>query len=293
MNVGVGALCALGGLVALDSAAPIVPSEAGIIAASAQATSGSLGGVVLAAATGAFVGDVAMHAAGRRLGAGRLGRWMARRRFAPTASQFDRLGPAILVFGRFAPVGRTAVAVASGVAEVSWRRYLPACATGAVLWAVFVAALGRFGSALTDNALLQVAIGMLAAATIGVTVTALRRVYQRIRVDRFRLDPSRAPNLGDDRLDSPDEWHPIREIGRMARLQGQLRSSRVAASVASSVRLATPSLANTCDRCVFTVPRLMNSLAPISGLLSPSTTRPTTSSSVGVRLAQPADRRPR
>lgn len=231
MFVGVGALSLLAGLVALDSVAPIVPSEAGVIAAAAQATTGSLGGVVLAAAVGAFVGDVAMHAAGRRLGVGGLGRWIARRRFAPTASQFDRLGPAILVFGRFAPVGRTAVALASGLADVPWRRYLPACATGAVLWAVYIVALGRLGSALTGNPILQVAVGMLAAAAIGVTVTALRRTWRRV---------------GDGRT-----------VQRWVR--------RPAATVASSVRLATPRLANTCDRWFFTVPRLMNNLAPISG----------------------------
>ena len=48
-----------------------------------------------------------------------------------------------------------------------------------------------------------------------------------------------------------------------------------------------------CERCVFTVPRLMKRRAPICGLVRPSATRRTTSSSVGVRLDQPVAGRPR
>ena len=59
------------------------------------------------------------------------------------------------------------------------------------------------------------------------------------------------------------------------------------ASAASSARLVTPSLVKMCARCVFTVARPMKSRAPISGLLNPFAVSLTTSTSVGVRLAQP------
>jgi hypothetical protein len=45
---------------------------------------------------------------------------------------------------------------------------------------------------------------------------------------------------------------------------------------ASSIRLEISSLVKMCERCVFTVLRRMKSLAAISGLLRPSTTRLTT-----------------
>ena len=68
---------------------------------------------------------------------------------------------------------------------------------------------------------------------------------------------------------------------------------RAPARVASSVRFATSSLAKTWDRCAFTVERLTNRRAAISGLDKPSVTRSTTSRSVGVRLSQPDCGRPR
>ena len=46
-----------------------------------------------------------------------------------------------------------------------------------------------------------------------------------------------------------------------------------------------------CERWIFTVPREMNIRSPISGFVSPPAAWRTISSSVGVRLSQPADGR--
>lgn len=51
------------------------------------------------------------------------------------------------------------------------------------------------------------------------------------------------------------------------------------ASEANSARVETPSLAKMCDRWTFTVPRVMNMRAPISGLVRPSAAKRTTSCS--------------
>src|ERR1700730_9391704 len=64
-------------------------------------------------------------------------------------------------------------------------------------------------------------------------------------------------------------------------------SPRSIAAAASSVLLAVSSLVKICEKCVFTVPRLMKRRAPICGLVRPSGTRATTSSSVGVRFHPP------
>lgn len=83
----------------------------------------------------------------------------------------------------------------------------------------------------------------------------------------------------------------MEEFDNIGRNVGFDHRPRRVASEASSVRLVTPSLVKVCARCVFTVARPMNSRCPISGLVSPSAASRTTSSSVGVRLAQPEEGR--
>src|SRR6516165_7074845 len=63
---------------------------------------------------------------------------------------------------------------------------------------------------------------------------------------------------------------------------------REAACAASSARVVMPSLAKMWDRCTLTVPGAMNSRRAMASLRRPSLTMRTTSSSAGVRLAQPA-----
>ena len=63
--------------------------------------------------------------------------------------------------------------------------------------------------------------------------------------------------------------------------------SCAAARAASSARVVIPSLAKMWDRCTLTVPGAMNRRWAIASFRRPSLTRRTTSSSAGVRLAQP------
>jgi integrase/recombinase XerD len=63
--------------------------------------------------------------------------------------------------------------------------------------------------------------------------------------------------------------------------------SWAAACAASSVRVVMPSLAKMWDRCTLTVPGAMNSRRAMASFRRPSPARRTTSSSAGVRLAQP------
>src|SRR3954453_4301583 len=62
---------------------------------------------------------------------------------------------------------------------------------------------------------------------------------------------------------------------------------------ASSVRLATPSLANARERCTLTVLRETNRRSPISGLVRPSAARSATRDSTGVSASQPVAGRSR
>ena len=64
---------------------------------------------------------------------------------AKTTAALHRWGGAIVATGRFVPMGRTAVAVATGYARFPRRRFLPALLVGAVLWSCYMVALGYVG----------------------------------------------------------------------------------------------------------------------------------------------------
>lgn len=178
-DLGAWAFGALGGLVAIDTIVPLVPSEAAVIVASAAAGSpAAVAGVVAATAAGAVVGDGVMHLAGRRLGRTRLGRRLLGRLGDAPA---DRIGTPAVVFGRFVPGGRTAVAVGTGLTKMSPRRFLASSAAGSLLWAVFIVVLGRLGARFTTNTVAQIAIGLGLAVAFGLAASATRRLVRRRR----------------------------------------------------------------------------------------------------------------
>lgn len=178
-DLGTWAFGALGGLVALDTILPLVPSEAAVIVAAASAGSpAAVAGVVAATAAGAVAGDVVMHLAGRRLGRTGLGRRVLGRLGTAPA---DRLGTPAVVLGRFVPGGRSAVAVGTGLTEMPGRRFLVASAAGSMLWATFMVVLGRLGARITTNSIAQVAIGLGLALAFGLVVSLIRRVVRRSR----------------------------------------------------------------------------------------------------------------
>jgi membrane-associated protein len=173
------AYAGIGALVAGDALVPILPSEAGVIAGSAAA--GNLAGIALVLAiawAGAVIGDVLVHAVGRRFGSSRAASWMRRR--LPERRAGRGLGLPV-VFGRFLPGGRTAAALAAGATEMPWRRYLAASAAGGLLWAAYVVAIGRVGGVIGGGLLSQIAVGLVAGVLMTVLFAAALRVLRRFR----------------------------------------------------------------------------------------------------------------
>jgi len=178
MSLGLWAHAALTGVVALDSVVPALPSEIAVMAmVTGEGSALAVVGVAIAAAIGAFAGDLTMRFVGRGVRGSRFGRRLAQRRWVPRADHFEELGAPVLVFGRFLPVGRTAAAMASGFAGVPLRRYLLASAAGSVLWSAYTVALGRLGSLFASSLIGQVAIGLGVggAVTLAAGLAARRR----------------------------------------------------------------------------------------------------------------------
>jgi membrane protein DedA with SNARE-associated domain len=133
----------------LDAIVPLSPSESTLIAVSVLA--GSTGSphivlVILAAASGAFAGDVLSYRIGQRAGAGVLRRLQGKTRglaaYYWAGKTLDRRGGQVLVFARYLPGGRSASALAAGVVGYPAGRFQAWTALGVSLWASMAGFIG-------------------------------------------------------------------------------------------------------------------------------------------------------
>jgi membrane-associated protein len=172
-------------LLVLDCLLPVLPAETSVIAGGALAAGGQLRlpVVLVATVTAVAAGDLLTHEAARRGGRRLFGRWTRqgrpRRVLARTTSALHRWGGAIVATGRFVPLGRTAVAVASGYARFPRRRFLPALLLGAVLWSCYMVALGYVGGRVFDQPFAAAGVG----SVVSIAVTAVFAGWQ-IRAPR-------------------------------------------------------------------------------------------------------------
>jgi membrane protein DedA with SNARE-associated domain len=206
------------GLVALDVLFPILPAEASVLVAAVLAGSGqlSIAWVVVAGALGAFVGDNVAYWVGRRAGRPLVARLLGghAERLAQVGTQFHDRGGSFIIIGRFVPGGRTAVSVGAGVLHFPWSRFLAYDAVAAVIWSLQEAIPGYIGGVVfADRPWIGLAIGIVLALLITVTIEAIGRVRERRRgsgtVDagsHSRADVRLAPAgpVPGEPLDDPD-----------------------------------------------------------------------------------------
>jgi membrane protein DedA with SNARE-associated domain len=181
-------------LPAFDALIPVLPSETAVIAlgvATAHSADPRIAVLVLLAALGAFLGDNAAYFVGRWFGpavekrafAGERG---AKRR-AWALDALNRFGMRIIVACRFIPGGRTAVTLTCGIIGYPRRKFLPATAVAAVIWASYAFLIGRLGGAAFENkpwAALLVALGV--ALAISILIEAGRRLWRWRTAQRER-----------------------------------------------------------------------------------------------------------
>jgi membrane-associated protein len=140
------------GVCAGDAVLPLFPSETVVITAGVLAANGRLNIalVVVVAALGAMLGDNCAYWLGRsglrRLTDRLLGSEKNQRRLRWAQTQIEQSGAIIIIVARFIPGGRTATTYIAGTLEMPWKRkFLPADAVAAIIWALFGSALGYFG----------------------------------------------------------------------------------------------------------------------------------------------------
>lgn len=185
--------------ICVESAGIPVPGETALLAAAIYAGTThqlNIGLIVVAAVTGAIVGDNLGFLAGRQGGYRLLQRYghhvgLDARKLKLGRYLFLRHGGKVVFFGRSVAVLRTWAAFLAGANRMPWRRFLLYNAGGGIVWATLYGVAGyllgsavlRFGGA---AGAVTLALGTL--ATVLVTVS-LRRNQRRLSEEAERALP--------------------------------------------------------------------------------------------------------
>lgn len=162
----------------------VVPGETGVLVA-ALAVDDATGFVMLAVAVaaGAAGGDSVGYLIGRRFGAplrdSRLGRRVPAESWDQAAGLLQRHGPRAVFVARWMPVVRAVVPVASGIAQLPYRRFWPASVASAVLWSVVHVMVGTLAA--TSARALEDHIQNAGVVLLIVTVLVLTLLWRRNR----------------------------------------------------------------------------------------------------------------
>lgn len=170
-------LVAVWAMATLDGVFPPVPSESLVIAVAVLTLSPegpAPVALVLAAALGAFTGDLLAFTVGRHLPLRRW--WLFRSNRGQSALDWAERalasrGGAFILGARFVPVARVAVNMTAGATRFPLRRFVPIAAVAALVWAAYTAGIGlAAGAVLAERPVLAMLVGVVVGAVLGTVV---------------------------------------------------------------------------------------------------------------------------
>lgn len=175
---------------ALDAFFPVVPSETVAITGGVLAGSGDLNLllVIVAASTGAIVGDNISYGLGRWLGEHTVKNVFkgerSRKAFLWAEKQLLERGTYLIVIARFIPGGRTATTFSAGYVEAfPYRRFLPADILAGIIWGTYTGCLGYFGGKTFEE---QPWKGLVLAFAIAIAIAGAIELVRHLRQRRRR-----------------------------------------------------------------------------------------------------------
>jgi membrane-associated protein len=171
-------------LVALDAAFPVAPSETVLVTGGILIERGDLIAplFVLAAASGAVLGDSILFGLGNRAGPGLRAKLFSREKAQERLRIAERLVHErtwLLIVSDFVPGGRTAAMFAAGALGLPAARFYGFIVPGALLWAVFYTLLGIAGGSLFEEGWGAFAASIGVALAIGVAAETIYRFRRR------------------------------------------------------------------------------------------------------------------
>lgn len=180
----------LGALIAIESMGVPVPGETALIAAAVTAATTKtldIWLVIVAAATGAIMGDNVAYWIGQKLGFRLIKRygqhvWLTERRIKLGQYLFLKYGGRIVFFGRFLPVLRELAALLAGTNDMRWRSFLIFNAAGGIAWTGLVGLtafyLGKKASELTTP--FEIGATVLLVLTMSVSFLVMRHQARKL-----------------------------------------------------------------------------------------------------------------
>jgi membrane-associated protein len=142
-----------------------------------------VGFLVLAAAVGMLLGDLALFLAARRVD---IDSWslLDRRRVRDARSSIDgryRKTPArIAVLGRFIPMGRLATNLVGADSDLSLRRFVISCGIADLVWAAYCVGIAAVtGHWAREYPFVVTAIAVALSIALGVGIGAVERAFRR------------------------------------------------------------------------------------------------------------------
>lgn len=157
----------------IDGFFPIVPSDTlvlGLGSVSSEPGTPPWFWVIPVAAGGALLGDFIAYRIGRAIGKDRF-RWMRRpatqRTLAWARHGLDKRGVFLIFVGRFIPGARVAINFVAGTTRYSIRRFLIIDSIASLVWASWHFSIGAAGTALFDNTLISLVVGIAVATLLG------------------------------------------------------------------------------------------------------------------------------
>jgi membrane protein DedA with SNARE-associated domain len=173
----------------LDAFFPVVPSESLVIVAGTLAGAGDLNVllVILAAASGAVVGDNISYGIGKWVGKRTVRRLFrhekAHRSFDWAEAQLEQRGSYIILVARFIPFGRTAVTFTAGYTEgLPWHRFIRYDIVAGLVWGTYATMLGYLGGKqFEEQPWKGVVLGLAIAFAVAFGVEWIRKLRERRR----------------------------------------------------------------------------------------------------------------
>jgi membrane protein DedA with SNARE-associated domain len=181
------------GVVALESAGVPLPGETILVGAALLASNTdqiSIIAVVIAAASGAIVGDTTGYAMGRRFGLPMLEKYghyihLDKNRLLIGRYLFFQYGSVIVFVGRFVAVLRMFAALLAGANSMPWGRFLFFNVSGGICWACsFGFGAYAIGTAIYKISEVSSVIAFILFIVTGLTLSRLIRHYEPMLLRR-------------------------------------------------------------------------------------------------------------
>ena len=182
----------------LDAFFPVVPSESLVIVAGTLAGAGDLNVllVILAASSGAIVGDNISYGIGKWVGKRTVRRLFrherAHRGFDWAEAQLEQRGSYIILIARFIPFGRTAVTFTAGYTEgLPWHRFIRYDIVAGLVWGTYATMLGYLGGKqFEEQPWKGVVLGLAIAFAVAFGVEWIRKRRERRRAGTSERAPA-------------------------------------------------------------------------------------------------------